>query len=133
MWLNVRYSFFILSLFVLLSCNSEKKYEDYNENDFYEVQGAVIKVYNTPSVFDSSSNKLMNYVYCVNDSLILKGSEKEFYQAWYFAQPIVVLVNKNNPEINFFARVGLLETITEKQAKMIDEVLDYESKTQLRN
>tara|TARA_R110001632_G_scaffold18712_18_gene57697 strand:+ start:4489 stop:4890 length:402 start_codon:yes stop_codon:yes gene_type:complete len=130
MWLKEKYNILALSLILLLSCTSEKKYEDYNENDFYEVQGAITKVYNTSSVFDNSSNKLMNYVYCVNDSVILNGSEKEFYQAWRFGQPIVVLVHKKDYNINFFARIGLSGTMNNKQAKMIDDVLEMESKKQ---
>ncbi|MDY0780256.1 hypothetical protein [Tenacibaculum sp. IB213877] len=114
----------------MISCNTKKKYEDYNENDFYEVQGVVTKVYSTSSVFDDSYNKLMDYVYCVNDSLILSGKEKEFFKAWKFGQPIIVLVHKTNPEISFYARNGFLNKITKTQEESLYKVLLIEAEKQ---
>ena len=76
-----KYSCFIIFL-IFFSCSKEKRYEDFNENDFYEVQGVITKVYQTPSVFDSAYNMLMDYSYVVNDTIFLNGSEKEFYKVW---------------------------------------------------
>ena len=120
-----RYSCFIIFL-IFFSCSKDKKYEDFNENDFYEVQGVITKVYRTPSVFDSSYNMLMDYSYAVNDSIFLNGSEKEFYKAWSIGQPIVVLVHKNDFNINFYARDGVVSSFSEKQLDMFNTILEIE-------
>lgn len=103
-----------------------KRYEDFNEKDFYEVQGIIIKVYQTPSVFDSPYNKLMDYSYVVNDSIFLNGSEKKFHKAWVIGEPIVVLVHKNDVNISFYARNGALENVTEEQFSKLNLILEIE-------
>ena len=120
-----KYSCFIIFL-IFFSCSKEKRYEDFNENDFYEVQGVITKVYQTPSVFDSAYNMLMDYSYVVNDTIFLNGSEKEFYKVWSIWQPIVVLVHKNDSNINFYARDGVVSSFSEKQLEMFNTILEIE-------
>ncbi len=106
-----------------LSCAKEKKYQDYNENEFYEAQGVITKVYQTPSVFDESYNKLMDYTYVINDSVFLEGKEKEFYKAWIVGQPVVILVHKKDSSISFYARDGIVRSFSEKQLEMFNTIL----------
>ena len=125
MWWREKYNYLIIFI-VFFSCSKEKRYEDFNENDFYEVQGIITKVYQTSSVFDSSYNKLMDYSYAVNDSVFLNGSEKEFYKAWVVGEPIVVLVHKKDSKINFYARNGVLDNVTEEQFRQLNLILEIE-------
>ncbi|WGH74128.1 hypothetical protein P8625_08335 [Tenacibaculum tangerinum] len=122
MWWRGKFNFFII-LLIFFSCSKEKRYEDFNEEDFYEVQGIITNVYQTPSVFDSPYNKSMNYSYSVNDSVFLNGSEREFYKAWVVGDPIVVLVHKNDSKINFYARNGFLDNVTEEQFRQLNLIL----------
>ncbi|RKF04382.1 hypothetical protein C8N26_1049 [Tenacibaculum lutimaris] len=125
MWWREKYNYLIIFI-VFFSCSKEKRYEDFNENDFYEVQGIITKVYQTSSVFDSSYNKLMDYSYALNDSVFLNGSEKEFYKAWVVGEPIVVLVHKKDSKINFYARNGVLDNVTEEQFRQLNFILEIE-------
>ena len=123
-----KYKSLVIAALFCFSCEKEKRYEDYNEDDFYEAQGVVTKVYQTSSVFDSSFNKLIDYTYAINDSIFLEGKEVEFYKAWRFGQPIIVLVHKKDSSISFYARDGILNNITEKQMKMFNTILVIDGK-----
>ncbi|WP_299107737.1 hypothetical protein [uncultured Tenacibaculum sp.] len=121
-----RFNYFFIVSIIFLSCTKEKRYQDYNENDFYEVQGVVTKAYQTSSIFDSSYNRLMNYTYAINDSIFLEGKEKEFYKAWEFGQPIIVLVHRKDSTISFYARSGILNSLTEKQIETFNTILEID-------
>ena len=57
-------SLYTVILFLIISCsNTKKEYEDYNEDDFYEVQGIVTKIIPTSDVFDSPRNRDIYYDY----------------------------------------------------------------------
>lgn len=125
MLLKGKFSFFLMVIF-FLSCTKEKRYQDYNENEFYEVQGIITKVYQTSSVFDESYNKLMDYTYAINDSVFLEGKEKGFYKAWNIGQPIVVLVHKKDSSISFYARDGIVHSFSEKQLEIFNTILEID-------
>lgn len=125
MLLKGRFSFFLI-VFFFFSCAKEKRYQDYNENEFYEAQGIITKVYQTSSVFDESYNKLMDYTYVINDSVFLKGKEKEFYKAWNIGQPVVVLVHNKDSSISFYARDGIVRSFSEKQLEMFNTILEID-------
>ena len=125
MSLKGRFSYFFIA-FIFISCTKEKRYQDYNENEFYEAQGIITKVYQTSSVFDESYNKLMDYTYAINDSVFLEGKEKEFYKAWNIGQPIVVLVHKKDSSISFYARDGIVHSFSEKQLEMFNTILEID-------
>jgi hypothetical protein len=126
MLLKERYKYLVILILFCFSCGEEKRYEDYKENDFYETQGVVTKVYQTSSVFDSSLNKLMDYTYVINDSVFLEGKEKEFHKAWEFGQPVIVLIHKKDSNISFYARDGILNNLTEKQLKTFNTILEID-------
>ena len=126
MLLKERYKYLVILILFCFSCGEEKRYEDYKENDFYETQGVVTKVYQTSSVFDSSLNKLMDYTYVINDSVFLEGKEKEFHKAWVFGQPVIVLIHKKDSNISFYARDGILNNLTEKQLKTFNTILEID-------
>lgn len=118
----------IFLFLVLISCKNEKKYKDYKETDFYEVQGTVTNNYETSSPFDSPYNKLIDYCYILKDSTILFGKENEFYLDLNLGQPVVILVHKKDPKISFYGRTGLLDGLTKYQANSFDSILRIKKK-----
>lgn len=126
MLLKEKYKYLVILILFCFSCSEEKRYEDYKEGDFYEVQGVITKVYQTSSIFDESHNKLMGYTYVINDSVFLEDKEKEFHKAWEFGQPIIVLVHKEDYNISFYARDGILNNLTKKQLKTFNAILEID-------
>ncbi|MEC3906228.1 hypothetical protein VOI54_04315 [Tamlana sp. 2201CG12-4] len=97
-------------LIVLLSCNSsENKYEDYNEGDFYEVQGIITKTINSPKLFDSPRSRTVFYNYHLDLGEPLVGKEENIDLVLNTGDPIVVLVHKDNIKISFFGRHGIID------------------------
>ena len=43
--------------------------------------------------------------------------------------PIIILVHKNNEDISFYGRVGILETLNNKERQFIKKHLEGEIKT----
>ena len=103
----------ILLNFGLYSCESEKKYSDYNESDFIEAQGVITDVYLTSDPFDSPINKNIEFKYYMPNSTQLIGKENNLELNWAEkGVPIVVLVNKNDETISFYGRFGLKDTLS---------------------
>jgi len=66
-----KYITLILSLSIgFQSCNSEKKYSDYNEKDFYEVQGIITSAIPTSDPFDLPPMKDFKFDYFLSESYI---------------------------------------------------------------
>lgn len=101
---------FILIILILglSSCESEKKYSDYNEEDFYEVQGIIEGVYRTGDPFDNPTVKNVRFTYFLDRPTPKTGMEENLdmleAQNGY---PLVVLVHKDDENISFYGRVGL--------------------------
>lgn len=94
----------------LLSCNTNvKKYEDYDENDFYEVQGIITKTVPSSNSFDSPRNKTIFYDYHLDMGVPLKGSEENIDLILKAGDPIMVLVHKENIEISFYGGFGIID------------------------
>lgn len=98
---------FFSVLFLFASCDFEKKqYGDYNPEEFYEVQGVVTSVVPTPDPFDSYRRVNIKWEYHFDKEPPLKGAEKYFQIIIQKGYPVVILVNKEDIKINFFARIG---------------------------
>jgi hypothetical protein len=99
----------ILLLFIglIYSCG-EKKYEDYNENEFNEVQGVITKVKQSSSPFDSSRVRDIEYFYYLGEKEPFRGGEKNIDLYLNSGQPIVVLVHKKDSTINFYGYNGMI-------------------------
>lgn len=105
-----KFVFIFLILAFFYSCGSgEKKYEDYNESDFYEVQGIVTETHSSSDPFDSSRIKTIFYDYHLEFNKPLSGSEKNIDLVLRVGDPIVVLVFKKDKKISFFARHGIVD------------------------
>ena len=102
-------NYLILLLFIALiySCG-EKKYEDYNENDFNEVQGVISKVKPSSNPFDSSRVTDIEYFYYLRKKEPFRGGEKNIDLYLNPGQPIVILVHKKDSTINFYGYNGTI-------------------------
>ncbi|WP_298537952.1 hypothetical protein [uncultured Algibacter sp.] len=106
--------------FGLLSCESDKKYSDYNEDDFYEVQG-IIKFANPTSYpFDHSIVKDISFTYFLDRPNPITGIEKKLeMREAQKDYPVIVLVHKDDENISFYGRVGILENLNEKEKEVL--------------
>lgn len=95
----------------LLSCNNTtvKKYEDYKESDFYEVQGVVKKVIRSPKLFDSPRSRTVFYDYHLDLGKPIAGKEENIDLVVNPGDAIVVLVCKNDIKVSFFCRHGIID------------------------
>ena len=106
----------ILLSFGLSSCKSEKRYSDYIESDFYEVQGFIESAISTSDPFDSPTEKNIRFKYFLdrdNPKLGIENNLEMFEAKTGF--PLIVLVHKNNENISFYGRVGILENLNKKE------------------
>ena len=115
---NLRETLIILILlsFGLSSCESEKRYSDYNESDFYEVQGFIESANPTSDPFDSPTEKDIRFKYFLDRDNPKSGIENdlEMFEAKN-GYPLIVLVHKDDENISFYGRVGLLENLNDKE------------------
>ena len=111
-------NFFILLIIVIgfTSCQSKTKYSDYNESDFYEVQGIINSANLNDNSFDSPIVKNISFSYFLDRSIPKNGNEKnlEMFEAKK-GYPLIVLVHKDNENLSFYGRIGILKTINDKE------------------
>lgn len=121
----------LILLFGLLSCESEKKYSDYNEADFYEVQGIIDNVAQNNNLFDSPRIKNVGFTYFLDRPTPKKGIEKNIdlfelergYSIYEIQNgyPLIVLVHKNDENISFYGQIGILDNLNPKEKKFLTE------------
>ena len=130
--------------FALFSCESEKKYSDYNEEDFYEVQGIIDNVGQNNNPFDSPTIKNISFTYFIDRPIPKKGIEKnidlfEIEGRFYLNEvqngyPLIVLVHKANENISFYGQVGILGNLNPKEKEVLTKTLSRRNgKTQERD
>jgi hypothetical protein len=102
------------------SCESEKKYSDYNENDFYEVQGIITYANLDDNPFNDSSVKNIGFTYFLDRTSPKTGKENnlDMFEAKN-GYPLIVLVHKKNENISFYGRVGILDNLNEKEKEYL--------------
>ncbi len=117
--------FIIISILLVLNLSCTKKsFSEYNENEFYKVQGIIISDKATNYPFDSAFMKKIRYEYFINDSLILKGSENFSFVDMVKGMPIEVLVHKKNQKISFYWKNGFSKNITEYQLQYLKKEME---------
>src|SRR5690606_24210728 len=104
----------------LFSCESEKKYSDFKESDFYEVQGIINYANPTNDPFDSPTEKNISFSYFLDRPNPKTGIENdlEMFEAKN-GYPLIVLVHKDNENINFYGRVGILENLNDNEKEFL--------------
>ncbi|WP_458627087.1 hypothetical protein [Winogradskyella sp. PC D3.3] len=111
----------------LSSCESEKKYSDYNESDFYEVQGIIKYANPTSDPFDLPIVKDISFAYYLDRPNPKIGIEKnlEMFEAQN-GYPLIVLVHKDDENISFYGRVGILKNLNQKEKEYLEKHLKSE-------
>lgn len=105
-----RIVFNCLFFIFLYSCGSvEKKYEDYKENEFYEVQGIITKIFNSSDLFDSPRVKTIFYDYHLELPVPIQGKEENIDLVLKAGDLIVVLVHEKDITVSFFGRYGIID------------------------
>lgn len=113
----------------LFSCESDKKYSDYNKTDFYEVQGIIDYANPTNHPFDNSTVKDISFYYFLDRPNPKKGIEKNLnmFEAKN-GYPLIVLVHKDDEDISFYGRVGILESLNKKEEEFLSKHIQNEMK-----
>ncbi|UOB18935.1 hypothetical protein [Abyssalbus ytuae] len=111
-----RFTIILLITFFTISCNSKKGYEDYNENDFYEVQGIVTYVEHSTDPFDSPQIKNIKFNYFLDLEIPLNGAENGL-NIFKIAKgyPVIVYVHKDDTNTSFYGKIGLVDSLNEKE------------------
>ncbi|MEN8886167.1 MAG: hypothetical protein ABF246_07235 [Winogradskyella sp.] len=106
----------------LASCESEKRYSDYNESDLYEVRGFIESSSPTSDPFDNPTEKNIRFKYFLDRDNPKSGMENdlEMFEA-KTGFPLIVLVHKNDENISFYGRVGILENLNSKEKEFLSE------------
>ncbi|WP_156102172.1 hypothetical protein [Muricauda sp. MAR_2010_75] len=118
----------ILVIVSTIGCQeqSKKQYEDYNEKDFTEVQGIVIRV---EQEFAYQSRKIdVTYIYNLDKEVPDIGYEEDNPFIALEGQPAIILVHKDLPNITFYGGSGYLdeqEEILNNYLKKCEEIGGY--------
>ncbi|MCX7549176.1 hypothetical protein OS188_14560 [Xanthomarina sp. F1114] len=117
----------LILTFGLFSCESEKKYSDYNEADFYEVQGIINSAIPTSNTFDNPIVKDIRFTYFLDYQNPKKGIERnlKMFEAKN-GYPLIVLVHKDDENISFYGRVGILENLNDKEKEFLSQHFQIE-------
>lgn len=115
--------------FGLYACKSEKKYWDYDEADFYEVQGIIKNISLNNNPFDISRIKNVSYTYFLDRSIPISGVEKnidlsEINSGYYVndienGYPILIYVHKNDENISFCGPIGILDSLNTREKEFL--------------
>lgn len=100
----------LLLTLVAVGCNDEptkKKYEDYNEEDFVEVQGIVTKVEKQHGYQSLVVN--ISYIYNLDQEKPTKGYEADSPFIPIEGGPAIILVHKDDENVSFFSQSGILD------------------------
>ena len=109
----------IILIVCLFSCKKQYQYDDYDEDDFIEVQGIITSAVPDGDPFNNSSVKNIRYQYYLDQSPPLIGFENiDMFEAQR-GYPLIVLVHKENPDISFYGRVGILDTLNTKVSTIL--------------
>lgn len=99
----IRLGLFFLAILFLISCNEEKSFDDYPQGDFFEVQGMVYEKEEIKHFFREPTWNV-KYLFKI-DNKIYKGEKEKINVPILSGQPLIIYVNKNNPELNFFKKI----------------------------
>lgn len=113
---------FLIISFILffLGCKEQsiKSYEDYNEEDFVEVQGLIIKV---EKEFAYQNRKVdVTYVYDLEKDKPTVGHEKNTPFITMAGQPKVILVHKFEDNVTFLS----INTYVEDENDLVKKYLE---------
>lgn len=106
-------------IILLISCNKEVRYKDFDKSDFNQVQGLIISAVPDSYPFNSHTVKNIRYKYQLDRNPPRIGFENiDMFEAQR-GYPLIVLVHKSNPEISFYGRVGILDSLNEIESAIL--------------
>ncbi|SEM33508.1 hypothetical protein SAMN04488008_1222 [Maribacter orientalis] len=111
----------VLVFLVMLGCNKQgaKKYEDYNEKDFFETQGLIIKV---EKEFAYQNRKVdVTYIYNLEQDKPTVGHEKDSPFIPMAGQPMVILVHKYEENVTFLGGNNYVEDENDLVKKYLEK------------
>ncbi|PCE64895.1 hypothetical protein [Sediminicola luteus] len=99
----------LLTIGLISSCNSEKTYEDYDEDDFVEVQGIITKCI-PARTFRAYSGNNIYFLYHLDKEPPLKGKELKSRFIPTEGNPAIILVHKKDSTVAFFGANGIIDS-----------------------
>jgi len=98
-----------ISFIIIISCKNDsvRRYEDYNEEDFIEVQGIVVKTIKKNN-FQNFIETDIHYIYNLELEKPILGKELKSEYMPYEGSPAIILVHRKDKNITFFSRSGTL-------------------------
>ena len=87
---------------------AKKRYEDYNDEDFIEVQGIITRT-NGRSTFQNRIITDIYYVYNLEFDKPNTGYELKSPYILDEGEPVIILVHKDDNNISFFGSRGIIE------------------------
>lgn len=92
-----------------IGCNeSNKKYEDYNDDDFIEVQGIIIKTKRKVD-FKNITKTSIFFIYNLDKKRPDVGFEADSPFMLNDGEPVILLVHKDDQKISFFGARGIMD------------------------
>lgn len=122
----LKYFTCLLMLVFLFSC-AEKKYEDYDENDFHDVNGVVTSLGLRTNAFGNNQEIYISYDYFVNDSVYYSGYSSKARLSILnsgVGGAVIIKVHKENPRINFFWKEGFLKNLSNEKAMLLQNHIE---------
>ncbi|WP_437400073.1 hypothetical protein [Flagellimonas lutimaris] len=92
-----------------ISCKeSNKKFEDYNDDDFIEVQGIIIKTKRKVD-FKNITKTSIYFIYNLDKERPDVGFEVDSPFMLNDGEPVIILVHKDDQKISFFGARGIMD------------------------
>ncbi|MDF0707524.1 MAG: hypothetical protein VX772_10315 [Bacteroidota bacterium] len=117
----------LVLMFLVLFClgckDGPKEFTDYDKDDFFEVQGIVVEVDMGDSEFGKISTDVC-YYYNLSEDKPSLGCELNCPLLPEIDDPIIVMIHKDDPDIAFVNRLGVLE----QDRAYLREYLDKKAK-----
>ena len=104
------YLYLLLILLLCIGCNesAKKKYEDYNDKDFIEVQGILTRSFRKTKFPDRFESDIY-FIYNLDKDKPNKGYELGSPYMLDEGEPVIILVHHSNEAISFFGSRGIIE------------------------
>lgn len=111
--MRIRSYITLLFIFLFCSCNWEQKknnpYENFNENDYYKVQGIVVNVSSNFNYVDKFSKRDIKFIYHLELTKPLFSVEKNSVLFFDPGDPVVVMLRKKDSTDPFIAHRGIFD------------------------
>lgn len=100
----------ICLLFLVIGCglSSDKQYQDYDPDNFIEVQGIITRVFHR-SVYPDKRVTDLRFIYQLDSAAPKQNMERGTPFLLNDGDPAVILVHKDDNDISFFGSRGIID------------------------